>query len=65
MSTMLEKPKDVKTMRSDEIAKYIEDIARQMGIDLSKIDEKEVEGLLNKISSLSDEIVKMREKADR
>jgi phage-related protein len=65
MSTMLEKPKDVKTMSSDEIAQYIEDIARQMGIDLSKIDEKKVEKVLKKISSLSEEIVETRENNNR
>jgi hypothetical protein len=36
-----------------------------MGIDLSKIDEKKVEKVLKKISSLSEEIVETRENNNR
>lgn len=63
MSSMLEKPKkDVKVMSSKEVSKYIDDIAKDMGIDLSKADDEQTARILNKTSSLSDEIIDSRRK---
>jgi hypothetical protein len=60
---MLEKPKkDVKVMSSKEVAKYIDDIAKDMGIDLSKADDEQTARILKKASSLSDEIIANRRK---
>jgi hypothetical protein len=64
MSIVTEKPnKNARVMTSKESKKYIEDIAKKMGIDLSKADDKTTEKILSKTSSsLSDDIVKMRNK---
>jgi hypothetical protein len=66
MASMLEKPKkEVKPMTSREVQEYIEDIARQLDIDLASVkdyNEKELSQIFKKMSSLSDEIVKEREK---
>ena len=58
MSSMLEKTKnDSKVMSSREVAKYIDDIAKGMDIDLRKADDTETTRILNEASSLSGEIV--------
>jgi predicted regulator of amino acid metabolism with ACT domain len=61
---VIEKPnKNARVMSSKESKKYIEDIAKKMGIDLSKADDKTTEEILSKASSsLSDDIIKMRNK---
>jgi hypothetical protein len=62
MSSMLEKPKkDGKVMSSKEVAKYIDDIAKGMDIDLSKVDYKETRRILNEASSLSVETIGVNE----
>lgn len=50
-------------MSSEELADYIDDIARRMGIDLNEANDEETAKILSEIpSSLSDEIVNMRNK---
>jgi hypothetical protein len=63
MSIILEggKDKDRKVMSSQEISEYLEDIAKDMGIDLSKdYDDKEIDKIFDKMTSLSDEILLKR-----
>jgi hypothetical protein len=61
MSSMLEKAKkDGKAMSSIEVAKYIDDIAKGMDFDLSKVDDAESARILNEASSLSGEIIDNR-----
>lgn len=50
----------IKTLKSQEMAKYIKDIAKSLNIDLSQADRKETEKILRKIPSLSKEIVRSR-----
>jgi hypothetical protein len=52
MSIVIEKPsKNAKVMTSEEFEKYVEDIAKKTGIDLSKADDKTTEEILSKASS--------------
>ena len=66
MSTILEggkgKDKNRKVMSSQEISEYLEDIAKDMRIDLSKdYDDKEIERIFKKMkTSLSEEILRNR-----
>lgn len=65
MATVLEgnkKDKNKKVMSSKEISQYLEDIARDLKIDLTKkYDDKEIEKIFSKMSSsLSDEILRNR-----
>jgi hypothetical protein len=63
MSSMLEKTKkDGKVMSSREVAKYIDDIAKGMDIDLKKADDAETARILNEASLLSGEIIDNRRK---
>lgn len=64
MSTVLEdndKDKNKKVMSSKEISQYLEDIARDLKIDLSENhSDEEIEKIFNKMTSLSDEILRRR-----
>jgi hypothetical protein len=58
---MLEKPrKSSKVMSSKEFARYVDDIAKDMGIDLSKANDEQTAKILRRASSLSDEIIENR-----
>jgi len=66
MSIILEggkgKDKNRKIMSSKEISQYLEDIARDLKIDLSKeYDDEEIERIFSKMTtSLSEEILRNR-----
>ena len=49
-------------MSSREVAKYIDDIAKGMDIDLKKADDAETARILNEASLLSGEIIDNRRK---
>lgn len=50
----------IRTLTSQEMVKYIKDIAKSLNIDLSQADRKETEKILRKVPSLSKEIVRSR-----
>jgi hypothetical protein len=54
------KIKKVRPLTSNEVQKYIEDVAKSMSVDLSDADYDDTQRMLNKVSSLSQEIVKHR-----
>jgi Mg/Co/Ni transporter MgtE len=65
MSTILEdNDKDEykkKVMSREEISQYLEDIAKDLKIDLSENhSDEEIEKIFNKMTSLSDEIIRKR-----
>jgi hypothetical protein len=62
MSYMLEKTKKDGKVTSSRVAKYIDDIAKGMDIDLRKADDAETARILNEASSLSGEIIDNRRK---
>jgi hypothetical protein len=63
---LLEKPKtDIKGMKGKELADELRGFAERQGIDLALADLGETKKILKKLpSSLSDEIVRMREGSD-
>ena len=50
----------MRPLTSNEVQKYIEDVAKSMTVDLSDADYDDTQRMLNKVSSLSQEIVKHR-----
>lgn len=63
---MLEKPRaNIESMKGKDLADELRGFAKRQGIDLSLADLNETREILKKLpSSLSDEIVRMREGND-
>lgn len=64
--TLLEKPRtNIESMKGKDMANQLRDFAKRHGIDLSLANLDETKKILKKLpTSLSDEIVKMREGND-
>lgn len=60
-SSVLERPKkNVRSLTSREISRDLENLARELGIDLDKIDEKKALKIFEEMPSLSEEVKKQR-----
>jgi hypothetical protein len=64
--TWLERPDiEIENVKGKELANEIRELAKRLGIDLFKANEEETKKILKNLNtSLSDEIVKMRENSE-
>jgi hypothetical protein len=58
---LMERPKlNIKNVDSKTLVSDLKELARRLDIDLSKADKEKTAAILKRTSSLSDEVVKMR-----